>query len=446
MNYDEAIEYIETVSCSGIMPGLVRIQALLEKTEHPEKKCNVIHVAGTNGKGSVCSYISSILMKAGYRVGRYVSPTLFDYRERIQINDSWISKADTAYWMSRVREADKKMQAEGMEGASAFELETVMAFLYFKASRCDFVVLETGMGGRLDATNVVPQPLVSVITSIGMDHMKFLGDTIEAIASEKGGIIKDKRPAVIGAGRREAVDTLVEICHQKHCRYRIVDRDAAVIHTADLYEGQIFDYENCRNVRTVMAGCCQPWNASIAIAAVELLCELPAGDFPAGISKLPGQWIDQQKMAEGIASARWPGRFEVLEDVPPLIIDGAHNPDGVKSLIDSIALYLRDWPVILVMGVFADKDYTQMLEMVSAYSNTLIAFKPGNPRGLSSDALAERASHYFKQVTAAASQEEALKTARKLGAGKAAIVCFGSLSTMAGWYQLTGRKSSDGEY
>ena len=155
MNYDEAIEYIETVSCSGIMPGLVRIQALLEKTEHPEKKCNVIHVAGTNGKGSVCSYISSILMKAGYRVGRYVSPTLFDYRERIQINDSWISKADTAYWMSRVREADERMQAEGMEGASAFELETVMAFLYFKASRCDFVVLETGMGGRLDRKSVV---------------------------------------------------------------------------------------------------------------------------------------------------------------------------------------------------------------------------------------------------------------------------------------------------
>lgn len=184
----------------------------------------------------------------------------------------------------------------------------------------------------------------------------------------------------------------------------------------------------------------------LAIAAVELLCELQQVIFLRAFQSCRGNGIDQQKMAEGIASARWPGRFEVLEDVPPLIIDGAHNPDGVKSLIDSIALYLRDWPVILVMGVFADKDYTQMLEMVSAYSNTLIAFKPGNPRGLSSDALAERASHYFKQVTAAASQEEALKTARKLGAGKAAIVCFGSLSTMAGWYQLTGRKSSDGEY
>lgn len=446
MNYDEAINYIETVSCSGIMPGLVRIQALLEKTGHPEKKCNVIHVAGTNGKGSVCTYISSILMKAGYRVGRYVSPTLFDYRERIQINGRWISKEDTAYWMSRVRKADEDMQAEDMEGASAFELETVMAFLYFNASDCDFVVLETGMGGRLDATNVVPQPLVSVITSIGMDHMKFLGDTIEAIASEKGGIIKANRPVVIGAGRRGAVDTLVEICHQKHCRYRIVDRGAAVIHTADLYGGQVFDYANCCNVKTSMAGCCQPWNASIAMAAVEMLCKLSTGDFPADISRLPGKCIDQQIIAEGIASARWPGRFEVLEENPPLIIDGAHNPDGVKSLIDSIELYLREWPVILVMGVFADKDYDQMLEMVSAYSDTLITFKPENPRGLAADTLAERAFHYFKQVTASASQKEALETARKLSAGKEAIVCFGSLSTMAGWYQLTGRKSSDGEY
>ena len=133
MNYEEAISYIETVSCSGIMPGLVRIQALLEKTGHPEMDCNVIHVAGTNGKGSVCTYIASILMQAGYKVGRYVSPTLFDYRERIQVNGEWISRKDTAYWMSRVREADEQMQSEGIEGASAFELETVMAFLYFKA-------------------------------------------------------------------------------------------------------------------------------------------------------------------------------------------------------------------------------------------------------------------------------------------------------------------------
>jgi len=446
MNYDEAIEYIETVSCSGIMPGLVRIQALLEKTGHPEKKSNVIHVAGTNGKGSVCTYISSILMKAGYSVGRYVSPTLFDYRERIQINGRWISKEDTAYWMSRVREADERMQAEGMEGASAFELETVMAFLYFKASRCDFVVLETGMGGRLDATNVVPHPLVSVITSIGMDHMKFLGDTIEAIASEKGGIIKENRPAVIGAGRREAVDTLVGICHQKHCCYRIVNKNDAVILASDLYEGQVFDYKDYSNVKTTMAGCCQPWNASVAIAAVELLCELPAADFPAGISKLPVECVNQQAIIQGIASARWPGRFEVLEKEPPLIIDGAHNPDGVRSLVDSIARYLREWPVILVMGVFADKDYPQMLEMASDYSDTLITFKPEQPRGLAAEALAECASLYFKNVTAAASQKEALETARRLGGSRKAIVCFGSLSTMAGWYQLTGRNSSDGEY
>ena len=446
MNYDEAMNYIETVSCSGIMPGLVRIQALLEKTGHPEKDCNVIHVAGTNGKGSVCTYISSILMKAGYRVGRYVSPTLFDYRERIQINDSWISKEDTAYWMSRVREADERMQAEGMEGASAFELETVMAFLYFKSYGCDFVVLETGMGGRLDATNVVPEPVISLITSIGMDHMHFLGDTIEDIASEKGGIIKENRPVVIGAGRSTAVETLVDIAEQKHSEYSVVDQKDVHIINRDLYQGQQFDFDIYQVVFTGMAGSCQPWNAAIAMKGAERLCSMTEKDFPGQISKLPGACINEAVIKKGIQKAFWPGRFEVLEKKPPLIIDGAHNPDGVKSLTESMGAYLTKWPVILVMGVFADKDYSQMLQMVSAYSDTLITFKPENPRGLAADALAETASVYFKQTIAADSQEDALRIARKLSGGKKAMVCFGSLSTMSGWYRLTGRKSLDGEY
>ena len=446
MNYDEAMDYIETVSCSGIMPGLVRIQALLEKTGHPEKDCNVIHVAGTNGKGSVCTYISSILMAAGYRVGRYVSPTLFDYRERIQLNGRWISKEDTARFMSKVREANEKMQSEGMEGASAFELETVMAFLYFASVDCDFVVLETGMGGRLDATNVVPEPVISVITSIGMDHMHFLGDTIEAIAAEKGGIIKEKRPVIIGAGRQAAVDTLINIAQQKHSDYSVTDQKDVHITDRDLYHGQRFDFDSYHGVITKMAGSCQPWNAAIAMKAAEKLCRMTESDFPVKLSKLPGACINKSVIKEGIVSAEWPGRFEVLETEPPLIIDGAHNPDGVQSLADSMAAYLSQWSVILVMGVFADKDYSRMLEMVSAYSDTLIAFKPENPRGLAANALAEAASVYFKQSIASESQEEALRTARKLSGGRKAIVCFGSLSTMAGWYRLMGRKASDEEY
>ena len=270
MNYEEAISYIEKVSCSGIMPGLVRIQALLEKTGHPEMDCNVIHVAGTNGKGSVCTYIASILMQAGYKVGRYVSPTLFDYRERIQVNGKWISRKDTAYWMSRVREVDERMQSEGIEGASAFELETVMAFLYFKAMACDFVVLETGMGGRLDATNVVPKPVLSVVTSIGMDHMHFLGNTIEAIAVEKGGIIKEKRPVVIGAGRQKAVDTLIRISVERQSEYAVVGAEDVHMTYADLFGGQQFDFESYKELQTRMVGRCQPWNAAIAVKAVEI--------------------------------------------------------------------------------------------------------------------------------------------------------------------------------
>lgn len=446
MNYDEAMNYIETVSCSGIMPGLVRIQALLEKTGHPERHCNVIHVAGTNGKGSVCTYISSILMEAGYSVGRYVSPTLFDYRERIQINGRWISKADTAEWMSRVREANEEMQSDGMEGASAFELETVLAFLYFEASGCDFVVLETGMGGRLDATNVVPHPVMSVITSIGMDHMHFLGDTIEAIAAEKGGIIKENRPVVIGAGRKAAVETLVQMAKSRHSDVRTVNPEDIRITGHDLLKGQHFDYEAYSSVSTKMAGSCQPWNAAIAMKAAERLCSMTEMDFPGKISKLPGICINEAVIRKGIAAAFWPGRFEVLEKEPPLIIDGAHNPDGVQSLVDSMVAYLSKRPVILVMGVFADKDYSRMLEMVSSYSDTLITFKPENPRGLAADALAEKAVPYFTQTIASDSQTEALKMARKLSAGEKAIVCFGSLSTMAGWYHLTGRKYSDEEY
>ena len=446
MNYEEAISYIEKVSCSGIMPGLVRIQALLEKTGHPEMDCNVIHVAGTNGKGSVCTYIASILMQAGYKVGRYVSPTLFDYRERIQVNGKWISRKDTAYWMSRVREVDERMQSEGIEGASAFELETVMAFLYFKAMACDFVVLETGMGGRLDATNVVPKPVLSVVTSIGMDHMHFLGNTIEAIAVEKGGIIKEKRPVVIGAGRQKAVDTLIRISLERQSEYAVVGAEDVHMTYADLFGGQQFDFESYKELQTRMVGRCQPWNAAIAVKAVEMLGKMTATDCPVQLDVLPKDVLSEQVVRKGISSAYWQGRFEVMEKNPSLIIDGAHNPDGVQSLVDSMKAYLSDKPVILVMGVFADKDYRQMLEMVSDCSDTLIAFKPDNPRGLAAEQLKETAEPFFKRTLAAKSQAEALAIARKIGEGNHAIVCFGSLSTMAGWYQLTGRKSLDEEY
>ena len=276
--------------------------------------------------------------------------------------------------------------------------------------------------------------------------MHFLGNTIEAIAVEKGGIIKEKRPVVIGAGRQKAVDTLIRISLERQSEYAVVGAEDVHMTYADLFGGQQFDFGSYKELQTRMVGRCQPWNAAIAVKAVEMLGKMTATDCPVQLDVLPKDVLSEQVVRKGIASAYWQGRFEVMEKNPSLIIDGAHNPDGVQSLVDSMKAYLSDKPVILVMGVFADKDYRQMLEMVSDCSDTLIAFKPDNPRGLAAEQLKETAAPFFKRTLAAKSQAEALAIARKIGEGNHAIVCFGSLSTMAGWYQLTGRKSSDEEY
>lgn len=432
MNYEETLDYIGSIGVRGIMPGLTRIRCLLEETGHPEMACNVIHVAGTNGKGSVCTYIASVLCAAGYRVGRYVSPTLFDYRERIQINGQWITEEETAEWMTMVREADDRMQARGIEGASAFELETVLAFLYFKYHRCDFVVLEAGMGGRMDATNVVPRPVLSVITSIGMDHMSFLGDTIEAIASEKGGIIKEGRPVVIGAGSRSAEDVLMNICRERHARYVVVRPENVKVTQASMENGQCFNYGDCQGLRTGMPGSYQASNAAIAVSAVRMLSAMKPEEFSSAVTCMPSKAINEQTIRKGIASAVWPGRFEVVSKEPLMIVDGAHNPDGARALRDSARKYLSGRRLILVMGVFADKDYRQMLQILSDISDTLIAFKPEQARGLDANKLSEAAASCFRYTEAAVSQEQAVRKALSICSGDDAILAFGSLSTVAG--------------
>lgn len=430
MNYKEAMDYIGSIGARGIMPGMTRIECLLEETGHPEMACNVIHVAGTNGKGSVCTYIASVLRAAGYRVGRYVSPTLYDYRERIQINGQWMTEEETAEWMTVVKEADDRMQDRGIEGASAFELETVLAFLYFQNKECDFIVLETGMGGRLDATNVVLHPVVAVITSLGMDHMQYLGDTIEAIASEKGGIIKRGRPAVVCADNGKAADVLKDICSKQQAPCYPVYSDHVVIRQSSLEQGQYFDYGDYRDLRTGMLGSYQPGNAAVAIEAIKVLIHLSAKDFPAAVKYLPSERLNPQLIRQGIRQAVWPGRFEVVSDDPLIIVDGAHNPDGAKALKASVCQYLKGRRIILVMGVFADKDYRQMVKIVSELSDTLITFRPAQDRGLDAAKLAEAAAPCFRYIQTAESQREAVDRALSLCGTEDVILSFGSLSTV----------------
>ena len=431
MNYQEARAYIDELGNGGIMPGLDRVQTLLARCGHPEEKAHVIHVAGTNGKGSVCAFIATMLEEAGYRTGRYISPGIFDYRDRIQVNREWISEADVAWIMTRIRHEIEQIRAEGGDLPSAFEAETVMAFMQFEMQKCEFVVLECGMGGLEDATNVVKDPLLSVITSIGLDHMQFLGPDIASITRHKGGIIKTGRPVVIGAGAPEAVKILQKISNDKEAPYTVTDYDNVRIREVSVTEGIKFDYGHYRELRTQMPALYQTKNAAIAIDAIEQLKELPDRDFDLPYYLVPAQMITESVIYKGISQVIRPGRFELIQGHPSVIIDGAHNPHGAQALAEAVEQLKTDKKKVLMMAVFKDKDYERMLEVFSSLAQTIVAYAPEGPRGLKAQELSEHAKAYFDHVITAGSQTEAWKLACAEASADGLVLACGSLSTVA---------------
>ncbi len=446
MNYQEAREYIDELGTGGIMPGLDRIRDLLAFFDHPEEKAHVIHVAGTNGKGSVCAFIASALEEAGYRTGRYISPGIFDYRDRIQVNREWISESDTAWLMTRIRHAVTELTAKGADMPSAFEAETVMAFLYFMEQRCDFVVLECGMGGRDDATNVIDHPLVSVITPVGMDHMQYLGDDIASIAKHKGGIIKEGRPVVIGAKDKEAVDILLSISEEKHAKAVITDFDAISIREVSAREGIKFDYGNFRELRTQMPALYQTENAAIAIDVLNQLKLLPDQDFELPYYLVPGEMITDSVIYKGISQVMRAGRFELIFGRPAVIIDGAHNPHGAAAAVRALKQLNTDKKTVLMMAVFKDKDFDRMLEIFSSVTQTIVTYAPEGPRGLDPQILSEYAGKYFKYVSAAGSQREAYDLACEMAGPDGLILACGSLSTVSSMKDLLHENAQEEPY
>lgn len=436
MNYQEARIFIEELGTGGIMPGLDRMKTLLARVDHPEKKIHVIHVAGTNGKGSVCAFIASALEEAGYRTGRYISPGIFDYCDRIQVNRAWISESDVAWLMTRIRHAIEEIIEDGAQMPSAFEAETVMAFLYFMEQKCDFVVLECGMGGLEDATNVVDQPLLSVITPIGLDHMQYLGSDIASITKHKAGIIKEGRPVVIGAKAPEAVDILRKICREKHAKAVITDFDAIRIHEISAREGIRFDYGEYHELRTQMPALYQTENAAIAIDALKQLKQLPDQDFDLPYYLVPGEMITDSVIYKGISQVMRAGRFELIEGRPAVIIDGAHNPHGAAAAVRAVRQLNTDKKIVLMMAVFKDKDYDLMLKTLSSVSQTIVTYAPEGPRGLKPQILSEHAQNYFSDVTSAGSLREAYEAACKKASADGLILACGSLSTVASLKEL----------
>ena len=379
---DRAIEKIHEFSKFGSVLGLERMTELLSLLGNPQDQLKVIHVAGTNGKGSVCRYIYSVLLEEGYKTGIYISPFIENFNERIEIDQVCINDEDLAAYTDRVLEAVSIMIKEGLQSPTEFEVITALALLYFKEKACDYVVLEVGLGGSGDSTNVCRKPLMTVITSISMDHMDRLGNTIEEIAAEKAGIIKDGCPVVTSASDVRAL-RVIERTAEEHKSMFFETTNLPIRITEEGISGSCFDVDvqgvSFEGVRIAMAGRHQIDNAVAAMCALSIMEE--RGDVR----------VSRRALYAGLAAARQPGRMEVFteEKGPITIIDGAHNPAGAKALKDAVGSFCTDKKILMVIGVLADKDVKGMMDHFTDMTEDFIVTQPDNPRRLKAESLAD---------------------------------------------------------
>ena len=416
MNYTEAIEYIEMSARYGIVPGLETMNELLRRLEHPEKNLKFIHIAGTNGKGSTLAFVSEALTMNGYKVGRYVSPTIMEYRERFQIQGKAISKVHVARLMTAVKSHAEAMAEEGFSHPTPFEMETAMAFLLFYEKKCDYVVLETGMGGALDATNVVQNTLVAVITTIAMDHSAYLGDSLEDIAVHKAGIIK-KDCVVVSAWQSVSVKKVLEdtVLAKNAKKIVFIEEQKIKKQKFDLKK-TTFSYEQWEKMEIGLLGTYQVKNAALALKVLEALQEL-------------GVRLREDKIREAFRNTSWPARFQIIDKKPYFLVDGAHNPAAAKELRDSIQFYFTKRKIVYIIGVFRDKEYDKVIETTCDLATHVITVaKKGTSRALSSYELAKEVQKVNPMVTVADSVEEAVELAYLLSDKDTVIIAFGSLA------------------
>lgn len=412
MNATEAIAYIHSVCWKGSVMGLERTQTLLKHMGNPEKKLKFVHIAGTNGKGSTAAMTASILQKAGYRTGLYTSPYIYRFNERMQVNGQEISDEDLAAVTEFVKPLAESMQDHPTE----FELVCCIAFEYFARQNCDIVVLEVGMGGAMDSTNVIDTPEVAVITNIGLDHTEVLGDTVEKIAETKAGIFKENGRAVIYRSSPSVEHVLETICQQRNVQLKKADFGSLRLHSHGL-EGQVFDCGERKNMQLPLLGDHQLHNASVVLSIVDTLIE-------------EGWKISEDHIREGLRDTRWPGRFDIVRRDPLFIIDGGHNPQCLEALVKNIQDYLAGRRIIALTGVLADKDYAQMYRPVMPLVSQFICITPPNPRKLEAQLLAEYLQQAGAEAAAYDSIEQGVRKAIELAGQDGVVMCFGSLYTI----------------
>ena len=410
MRYNEAIEYIHSINWQFCNPGLERAITLCEKLGDPQDSLKFIHVAGTNGKGSFCAMTEAILRAAGYKVGLFTSPYILEFGERMRINGENISEGELCALVEEIKPIADAMEDKPTE----FELITALAFLYFARNNCDVVVLECGLGGRLDATNIIKTPILSVITGIALDHTSILGDTVEEIAAEKAGIIKDGVP-VLWCGNDESAERVIrEAAAEKNAPVFKVDRTSMKIKDTSL-GGTCFDYLAYKDLNLALLGSYQPINAANVLTALELLGKL-------------GVKVSADAVRRGLESVVWHARFEVISKEPLIIADGGHNPEGIDAAVSSIKQYFPDDKVLIVTGVMADKDHGYMAERIASVAEKVFCLTPDNPRALAAKNYADEFISLGVNAVACDSVKTAVDAAKREAVeAQLPVVALGSL-------------------
>lgn len=375
MKFKEAMDWIQSSEKFGLILGLDRMKYLMGNLDNPQNKLNIVHIAGTNGKGSVATYVTTILEEAGYTVGKYVSPELHSFRDRITIKDELIESEFITTITEKIKNISEKMAEELGEQATVFEITTAMAYEYFYEKHVDFAVMEVGLGGRFDATNVIDKPKVCAITKIDLDHIAILGDTLEKIAYEKAGIIKNGVPVISSPQEEEAFEVIEDVAKKNNTTvFQINKKDVASKEWGEDY--QKFDYGDFKDLEISLLGEHQLENAGTAI---EVIKELIA----------QGYNISESNIRAGLKNTKWKARLEILSKNPLILLDGAHNVGGITSLKNALDRHFNGKKFTFVTGILADKDFKNMLRMLTPYAKRWITITPPNPRALEASKLAE---------------------------------------------------------
>lgn len=409
MTYEEALSYIHSICWKGSKLGLDRTRELLGKLDDPQKELKFIHIAGTNGKGSTAAMLSSILEEAGYRVGLYTSPFINRFNERMQVNHQPIPDEELAALTEYVRPYADAMA----DSPTEFELITALAMVWFARQKCDIVVLEVGMGGELDSTNIIDVPEAAVIAAMGLDHVKELGPTMADIARAKAGIIKEGGRVVSYGGNPEADEVIAAVCRARKASLRQPDFSAIVPGDFGL-EGQTFSYKGWRGLRIPLVGAYQMNNAAVVLETVEVL-------------RQRGWSVSDEAVRQGLADTRWPARFEVLRRDPVFIVDGGHNPHGIRATAESLRRLFPGRKITFVTGVMADKDVEHILGLIVPLADQFFTVRPDNPRAMDAGELARRIEAMGAKATACASVRDGVDRAIQAEGPHGVACALGSL-------------------